>query len=59
MLKMKGYASQQAPRPLVEREKEREGGEREEKLPAARAMLLFKAPATVWAPIHDPLLGRN
>lgn len=41
-LKMKGYIRQN-PRPQRKRE---------EKIPAARALLLFKAPAIVWAPIQ-------
>lgn len=41
-VKMKGYISQN-PRPR---------SEREEKIPAARALLLFKAPAIVWASIQ-------
>lgn len=41
-LKMKGYIRQN-PRPQ---------SKREEKIPAARALLLFKAPAIVWASIQ-------
>lgn len=41
-LKMKGYIRQN-PRPR---------SKREEKIPAARALLLFKAPAIVWASIQ-------